>query len=1055
MAAMLNAKCSFDASDRPSFTFGHPPPKDKLDTTTLDSTKTHPASHISLTSAPFQFGVTEEPFPSDVRPYVLHPASPDYCDKIEDEEPEEPFKPFQPIDHMRTIYSFGVDDVHIPELPKEWDDAFSTLLRDGVAICAPFNGDFSTESALHAPIPEGCNSIKAKIARCWNDVQTMLQQSDQQSDRYSLSREDACDKHLDTIQTLNPEHDDDRRLCEWLRQVVRCMKGLGWSFGWNVVLSELVNLRKSMKGLVTLHDSERDTFVTLNSHYVDRFKGIYTMVASGRVGHIVDGLRWGSILELGQDKTHLHTQMEGFFRSTSPVVCSIERKICKTVVDGLASTFCPTYLHLDGKAVQSSRLFPYLPSRWMATLGTASTIGRCSITDDTLPNVLAFYRALDTLGVTSHVKTDLMTWTPTAEAYQLLMNPLIQEAVEVISSAFFHQFLLSVDPSRLVGTRLIARDGEVGPSKRWSAHVLSIGYDTSTKETVSYVPTFEVKNGEGIRKTIRVTHFPLAPTIVGSQDEQSYLVPAFALAKTLQARTTYIKIWLERIGRVVEQYNDGTTSFQQCFNLWECSQTYTQLSKVQSVCTDAFIAEVERMACTTKAASFGAPYYKKYNELRYLLTRLGEQDTNGLSMPPPLDYPPSALVGRPRELGRPDSDTLCRLNEQKEMYHMFDNEMNTIEHRLRQMESERQPVYDALMTELNAWTRFLGVNTWTIAEMTPQDNSAAYGGLLSEKHLDYLKRQVACATKVGAAEWSLALAKITKFRSIWGDKLPPQDMLKTTVEKLAYDLNADLSYPPSGLKVEDALPKVIIPRVNYWTSYWKDVRTCAICCEHGPSLFKFCLSTETCCPMSAQICRSCTLNGLEEKLGNNGVTVHGIPCLMKHCDGHVPDAAIRTYLPEDKQQSYDRLRRDAVVDANPDASWCRTPGCQTNGMDSFLDTSVILRCGTCYALHCESCLEFAHPDESCEAYKDRTTDECLRTDHQTCPRCNVRIHRIDGCPHMQCSQCPNKTHFCYHCGREYLTRDEDAAKDAPDPEGMTSRCNSGGCFYKGIGNVEE
>ena len=1051
LGAKLGAKFTFDTSTaRYSFAFENP-------TQDLDPALTHPAAHT--TKGPFQFGVpsTEETVPLLARPFVVHPAASSYSGH--QQEDSDPPRSFNHFDHIWKPYSFGAD-VHTPELPKEWDDAFSTLLRDGVAICAPFNGDLSTESALHAPIPEGCNSIKAKIARCWNDVQTMLQQSDQQSDRYSLScinaRDDACIKHLDTIQTLNPEHDDDRRLCEWLRQVVRCMTTCRWSFGWYVVLSELVNLRKSMKGLVTLHDSERDTFVTLHSHYVDRFKGIYTMVASGRVGHIVDGLRWESILELGQDKTHLHTQMDGFFRSTSPVVCSIERKICKTVSDGLASTFCPIYLHLDGYAVQSSRLFPYLPSRWMATLGTASTIGRCSITDDTLPNVLAFYRALDKLGVTSHVKTDLMTWTPTAEAYQLLMNPLIQEAVEVISSAFFHQFLLSVDPSKLVGTRLIARDGEVGPSKRWSAHILSIGNDTSTEETVSYVPTFEVKNGEGIRKTIRVTHLPLAPTIVGSQDGQSYLAPALALAKILQARTTYIKIWLKRIGRVVKQYNAGATSFHPRFHMWECSQTYAQLSKVKSVCTEAFIAEVERLACTTEAASFDAPYYKKYKELRGLLTRLGEQDALGLSMPPPLDYPPSALVGRPRELGIPYPDTLCRLIEQKEIYHMFDNEMNTIEHRLRQMESERQPVFKALTTQLNAWTLFLGVNTWTIAEMTPlQDNSSAYGGCLSEKHLDYLKRQVACATEAGAAEWSLALDKVTQFRTIWGDKLPPQDLLKTTVEKLAYDLKADLSYPPSGLKVEDALPKVIIPRVNYWTSYWKDVLTCAICYEHGPSTFKFCSSKETCCPMSAQICRSCTVNGLEEKLGNNGVKVGGIPCLMKHCEGHVPDAAIRTYLSEDNQQSYYRLRRDAVVDANPDASWCRTPGCQTNGMDSFLDTSVTLRCGTCYALHCESCLEFTHPDESCEAYKERTTEECLLTDHQTCPRCNVWIHRIDGCPHMQCSQCPNKTEFCYHCGREYLTRDEDAAKDAPDPEGMTSRCNSGGCFYKGIGNVEE
>ena len=1055
MAAMLNAKFSFDASGMTSFRFGHPP-KDLLDTTTLDSTKTHPAAHISLTNAPFQFGVTEEVIPSDIRPFVLHPASPDYCDKVEDEAPDEPFKPFQPIDHMRTTYSFGVP--RAPAFPKEWEDAFAMLMMQPkhdrcnlTSICGPFNGDLSFESALHAPIPENCNTLKAVVARCWKSLQAVLKQQNEHSGESNLPLIEMCRNHRDALEQLKPSNADDETLCEWLQNVIKCVDPS--VHGMAAVITELGILRRSCESLSTLphvlgNGPVHPFRAKLMNSYMCRIAALYTALATRRTMPLMDSSRWSTL------DTIAHYQKISLSCKRNSRSRSLEKTICANAFNVLFPLKYPFH-----SAWQPHKYSPppYSPSQWMTTLGEATSIYGQFDSGKALPVIREFYSALTKLGVTSNTKANLSKWLPTSEAYQLLMNPLTQEAIETIASAYYHQFLLTVDPSKLVDAQLLAMTNSripTGPPyEYWGAHIRSIGTTASTENAVSYRPKFNVTNPMETSKTIDLEDLPPSPPIVGLHDGESYLVRAMEMANILHERHTYIQIHIKRIGSVIEQYDKGTASFRQVFNMWECSQTYRQLFKVKDVCTEAFIAEVERLACTIEAASFEADTHKKFTEMRTLCDLLGQHDT--LRMPPPLEYPPVLLEGRPRELGPLDELTRPRLTQQFERFNMFDNEMNTIEHRLRQMESERQPVYAELTKQLNAWTRFLGVNTWTIAEMTPRDNSAAYVGRLSEKRLDYLKRQVACATKVGAGEWSLALEKIAEFRTIWGEKLPPQDMLKTTVEKIAYDLNADLSYPPSGLKIQDVHPNVIFPRMIYWPSYWKDVRTCAICYEHGPSLFKFCLSTETCCPMSAQMCRSCTLNGLEEKLGNNGVTVDGIPCLMKHCKGHVPDAAIRTYLPEDKQQSYNRLRRDAVVKANPVASWCRTPGCQTNGMDSFLDTSVILRCGTCDALHCESCLEFAHPDESCEAYKERTTDDCLRTDHQTCPRCNVRIHRIDGCPHMQCSQCPNKTHFCYHCGREYLTRDEDATKDAPDPEGMTSRCNSGGCFYKGIGNVEE
>lgn len=158
----VSSKFTFDTGT-PRFSFAFDPLS--LD---LDPAHTHPAAYTA--NGPFQFGVpsTEERVPLHERSFVIHPAASSYSGHHHDE-----IESFKNIDYIRKPYSFGAD-VQIAALPKQWDNALSTLLRDDVAICAPFNGDFSPESALHAPIPKGCNSPKATIARCWKDLQRGL-----------------------------------------------------------------------------------------------------------------------------------------------------------------------------------------------------------------------------------------------------------------------------------------------------------------------------------------------------------------------------------------------------------------------------------------------------------------------------------------------------------------------------------------------------------------------------------------------------------------------------------------------------------------------------------------------------------------------------------------------------------------------------------------------------------------------------------------------------------------------------------------------------------------
>jgi len=41
-----------------------------------------------------------------------------------------------------------------------------------------------------------------------------------------------------------------------------------------------------------------------------------------------------------------------------------------------------------------------------------------------------------------------------------------------------------------------------------------------------------------------------------------------------------------------------------------------------------------------------------------------------------------------------------------------------------------------------------------------------------------------------------------------------------------------------------------------------------------------------------------------------------------------------------------------------------------------------------------------------------------------CPKCGIRIEKIDGCSHMTCKQFSCQYEFCWECGGEFHTTGE-------------------------------
>lgn len=102
----------------------------------------------------------------------------------------------------------------------------------------------------------------------------------------------------------------------------------------------------------------------------------------------------------------------------------------------------------------------------------------------------------------------------------------------------------------------------------------------------------------------------------------------------------------------------------------------------------------------------------------------------------------------------------------------------------------------------------------------------------------------------------------------------------------------------------------------------------------------------------------------------------------------------------------------------------KCPGQSTDGQEpcrGFLSTQ--WKCGTCQKYYCNECHALLGEDRNtpheCKA-DEKATAALIRTETRPCPKCGIRISKIDGCDQMWCISC--QTAFSWNTGQIVTTR---------------------------------
>lgn len=72
------------------------------------------------------------------------------------------------------------------------------------------------------------------------------------------------------------------------------------------------------------------------------------------------------------------------------------------------------------------------------------------------------------------------------------------------------------------------------------------------------------------------------------------------------------------------------------------------------------------------------------------------------------------------------------------------------------------------------------------------------------------------------------------------------------------------------------------------------------------------------------------------------------------------------------------------------------------------------KCGTCSTEYCSKCFQPKHSGTDCKEEEVQTA-KLIRESSKPCPKCAVRIHKIEGCDQMWCTQC--RTAFSWNTGK--------------------------------------
>lgn len=205
---------------------------------------------------------------------------------------------------------------------------------------------------------------------------------------------------------------------------------------------------------------------------------------------------------------------------------------------------------------------------------------------------------------------------------------------------------------------------------------------------------------------------------------------------------------------------------------------------------------------------------------------------------------------------------------------------------------------------------------------------------------------------------------------------------------------------------------------------------CSVCCETDSfSFFNLpevpLAGSATTCAHDADVCNACHgdyLRSVSRFVTDEASGDVAIPCMARGCTrGVYRVAGLNALLCDDSETHATLLDRMATMrfERMSNARYCTRPACSaplTFELDDDECTSVV--CARCANAMCVACQSDAHDGVSCAEYAARaaagwTSEKLINAISRCCPRCNFRINRDGGCPHMTCSRCSHE--FCFGC----------------------------------------
>ncbi|KAF8191436.1 hypothetical protein K438DRAFT_1830505 [Mycena galopus ATCC 62051] len=138
------------------------------------------------------------------------------------------------------------------------------------------------------------------------------------------------------------------------------------------------------------------------------------------------------------------------------------------------------------------------------------------------------------------------------------------------------------------------------------------------------------------------------------------------------------------------------------------------------------------------------------------------------------------------------------------------------------------------------------------------------------------------------------------------------------------------------------------------------------------------------------------------------------------CGLLVPIPTIQRYLAPPQFQHLLDVAFNSYLEQHPqELKYCTTPDCRM--VFGVTTTPTIVDCPSCFSCICSCCSADGHEGMSCEEYRihrdpteqDRLNDIWAQEHNvKTCPSCNVRIEKLEGCNHLAC-RCG--AHICWKC----------------------------------------